>query len=181
MAFVALAGTAGVSGVASAKEGPADDGKQHAEIEMIEDASQQPQLAEPDYPKPTVPVHDGPYTIDTVPGALDPKIPGELIAGDGGDDEPGDDEPGDDEPGDEPGDDEPGDEPGDDVPGGEVPEYPGDEYPDVEGETFERTGGEELAYTGSDGKLPLVGAGLVAAGGLAAGASVLSRRSRASA
>jgi hypothetical protein len=158
VAFIALAGTAGVSGVASAKEGPADDGKHYAEIEMIEDALQQPQLAEPEYPKPTVPVYDGPYTIDTVPGALDPKIPGELIPGDGGGDEPGDDEPGDDVPGDE---------------------YP--EYPDVEGETFERTGGEELAYTGSDSKLPLVGAGLVVAGGLAAGASVLSRRSRAEA
>ena len=34
------------------------------------------------------------------------------------------------------------------------------------------TAGRELAYTGSDGKLPLVGAGLVVSGGLAAGASL---------
>ena len=57
VAVIAVAGTAGVSGVAPANEAPADDGKHYAEIEMIEDAFKQPQL---DYPKPTVPVYDGP-------------------------------------------------------------------------------------------------------------------------
>lgn len=36
--------------------------------------------------------------------------------------------------------------------------------------------GEELAYTGNDSAVPLAGAGLVAAGGLVAGLSVLARR-----
>ena len=50
--------------------------------------------------------------------------------------------------------------------------------PEVEDHSDERSGGEELAYTGNDSRLPFVGAGLVAAGGLAAGLSVLSRRRR---
>jgi hypothetical protein len=39
-----------------------------------------------------------------------------------------------------------------------------------------RPQGEELAYTGNDSKVPLAGAGLVAAGGLIAGLSILARR-----
>lgn len=42
-----------------------------------------------------------------------------------------------------------------------------------------QTGGDSLAYTGSNSKLPLIGAGLLAAGGVAAGLSILSRRNKA--
>ncbi len=69
------------------------------------------------------------------------------------------------------------------VPETTVPEYPEETttvpgYPEVEGETVERADGNQLAYTGNDSKLPLVGAGLVAAGGLVAGLSILARRTR---
>lgn len=49
---------------------------------------------------------------------------------------------------------------------------------EVEGEQSERASGAEPAHTGSDSALPLVGAALVAAGGLVAGLSILARRAR---
>ena len=72
-----------------------------------------------------------------------------------------------------------------DTPEVTVPEYPDDTptttaptYPEDPEVEDEQVGGAELAYTGNDSKLPLVGAGLVAVGGLVAGLSVLAKRSR---
>ena len=44
------------------------------------------------------------------------------------------------------------------------------------GGASESKSGEKLAYTGNSSALPVAGAGLVAAGGLVAGLSVLARR-----
>ncbi|MGI9578098.1 MAG: hypothetical protein ACR2OH_07875 [Microthrixaceae bacterium] len=162
VAFIALAGSAGISGVASAKDAPAQDGKDdHAE--MMESDYAEPHWSVPDHGQDLIiEEYDEPLStlediddLDDPKDPVDPEDPGETTTTTTSEPE---------------------------YP--EYPEYPEDEYPEypeVEGETVERTGGKELAYTGSDSKLPLVGGGLVVAGGLAAGASVLSRRAKANA
>lgn len=169
VAFISIAGSAGLSGIASANGAPSHEGKAPIQDEVLGSDYEEPQWSVPEYAKdpgqfgyeePVDPEYDGPFEIEDGRGTKVPEVPID-------DEDPKD--------------------PGEEVPGDtvttttttepEYPEYPEEEYPDpeVEEKTTERTGGEGLAYTGSDSKLPLVGAGLVLTGGLAAGGSVLSR------
>ncbi|MCP4436336.1 MAG: hypothetical protein GY812_12700 [Actinomycetia bacterium] len=188
-ALIAVAGSVGTGAVASAESHvPSPSWETVADPEPITPAHTLPQLENP-FPiadVPDVPGHGTPQltvpgvdlpdlpgrpTIDTIPGAPDfpdfPEIPTDPV-----------------DPDEYPGD-EPGDTPTETTvaettaPENSVPETTVPGFPDVEveGEQDERTVGEELAYTGSDSNLPLVGGGLLLAGGLVAALSYLSRRS----
>jgi hypothetical protein len=172
IATIAVVGPVGFASVASAAPPPvpvADDsttvveGAVGPELTIPMPSPSIPDFPLPDLPEMTIPTPDGgpedpwapPFDPEIIP--TDPVVPGEN----------------------------PEDDPDDEttettVPETTVPEttVPETTVPEVEDYSDERSGGDELAYTGSDNKLPFVGAGLVAAGGLAAGLSVVSRRRR---
>ncbi len=196
-AIIATAGSAGAGAIASAEPhvpGPHFEDFEPVVPDFTVDTMPRVTIAlpEPSIPDSPVPIQpevtipapsppgppDGPPT-DTIPGALDPHIPDfpEIPT------DPIDPEDPEDYPGDETTDTTvPESTTSTTVPETTVPETTQPEYPEVEVEERqqERSDAKELAYTGSDSKLPLVGAGLVAAGGMVGGLSLLARRSRVS-
>lgn len=170
VAAISLAGPVGLASTASAAPPPVPATDHATVVDSAvgpEVSTPMPSASIPDFPLPdlpgmTIPTPDSGGPGDPWAPPFDPQIiPTDPVV-----------------PGDKPNDDP--EEPEDETTETTVPEttVPETTVPEVEDHSDERSAGKELAYTGNDSRLPLVGAGLVAAGGLAAGLSVLSRRRR---